>query len=203
MVDDIPPDIVASSLVRIEDVKVKLSWDPVMALFNKISSDENIKLLKLSTDVITNLSHIPPETMAVAVVRLKEIDVNDTFLTAEQVQSIFNKIADCENLKLTRLNISDNDLSSVPADVMVKAISRLESPNLNLAVTQLTPDQAQSIFTEFADCENLKLNKLNIGRNDLSSVPADVLVKAISRLETVDRFFSSRPHKQKFSKEKF
>ena len=179
-VDDISPDVVASSLVRLEDVGVKLSWDPVLALFNKIASDENIKLLKLSTEVITNLSHIPADTMAEAVVRLKEIDVNDTFLTPEQVQSIFNKIANCENLKLTHLNIRRNDLSSVPVDVLVEAISRLET--VDLRNTHLNPDQAETIFHKIANCEKLKLTKLKIFDNDLSSVPADVLAEAISRL---------------------
>merc|ERR1712025_1527187 len=62
--------------------------------------------------------------------------------TSYQAEIIFHKIANCENLKLTGLNISGSDLSSVPVDVLVEAISRLE--NIDLYCTKLTPDQAQS-----------------------------------------------------------
>merc|ERR1711988_1052683 len=105
-------------------------------------------------------------------------------LTPDQVQSIFHEITNCANLQLTEQDISFNDLSSVPVDVLVNAISRLET--VNLTGTHLTPDQTQGIFQKIANCENLKLTELGIRYNNLSSVPADVLVKAISRLETVD-----------------
>ena len=117
------------------------------------------------------------------IAKCKTVDLQAK-LSPDQTQSIFNKIANCENLKLTELDIMDIDLSPVPADVLVEAISRLKTVYLSL--THLTPDQAQSISHKIANCENLKLTKLDISRNDLSSVPADVLVKAISRLERVN-----------------
>ena len=73
---------------------------------------------------------------------------------------------------------------------MAKAVIRLE--NVSLAMTRLSPDQVQSIFTKIAESENLKLTELDSGNHNLSSVPADVLVKAISRLETFHLNFSAR-----------
>ena len=64
--------------------------------------------------------------------------------TPYQAEIIFHKIANCENLKLTELDISDNILSSVPADVLVKAISRLK--RVNMSNTSLTRDQVTAIF---------------------------------------------------------
>jgi len=123
-----------------------------------------------------------------AISRLETVDLENTYLTPDQVQIILNKIANCENLKLTELNVKLNNLSTVPADVLVKAISRLESVDLDFI--GFTPDQVQSIFHKIANCKNIKLTKINVSYNNLSSVPVDVLVKAISRLETVDLSFT-------------
>ena len=85
--------------------------------------------------------------MAEAMVRLENVDLVRTSLTPDQVQSIFTKISNCENLKLTELDISQNILSSVPADVLVKAISRLE----RVWNTSLTRDQVTAILTFVAE----------------------------------------------------
>ena len=156
-----------------------------IALFNLIakSGDEDIKLRKLSTGK-SKLSHISPNILAEAVIRLTRIDLKEKRLHPKQVQSIFSKVAICENLSTRWLDISCNDLSSVPGDVLVKALSR--KVYLDLDDTNLTPDQARSIFNEIANCENLSLNSLHISHNNLSSVSRAVLVKAISRLKIVE-----------------
>jgi len=140
----VPPDVLAAALVRVENVKaVVRSADQSLALFTKIVTSERIKLRKLDTR-FNDLSHISSHTMAEAVVRLENVNLTETSLTPDQVQSIFTKISNCENLKLTELDISDNILSSVPADVLVKAISRLE--RVNMSNTSLTRDQVTAIF---------------------------------------------------------
>ena len=88
--------------------------------------------------------------------------------TPYQAEIIFHKIANCENLKLTELNIGRSDLSSVPANVLVEAISRLKS--VYLTETHLTSDQVKSIFRKIANCEDLKLTELHIGWTDLKEI---------------------------------
>ena len=87
------------------------------------------------------LSHISPDILAQAVVRLEEIKVA-TKLTPRQVQNIFSTIADCENFALKRFNMYRKDLYSVPAEVLVKVISSMETVDLRFAL--LTPGQAAS-----------------------------------------------------------
>jgi len=182
----VPADVLGEAISRLESVdltETHLTPDQAQSIFDKIANYENLKLTELDIP-FNNLSLVPWWWLVEAISRLKHIHLDCTDLTSYQVQSIFHKIEICENLKLTQLGISYNDLSSVPADVLAEAISRLEY--ICLFSTELTPDQTQSIFHKIANCENLKLTDLGIADNDLSSVPADVLVKAISRLEIVD-----------------
>ena len=193
---DVPPTVLAAALIRVEEADLivedehsgpDFSADQYIALLDKIASTEEIKLKRLTIWFRNNLSDISPDILAEAIVRLESVVMNRWYswaeLTPGQFLSIFHKIANCENLRLTELDIIYNDLSSVPADVLVKGISRLEI--INLCRTELTSSQAQSIFHTIAKCENLKLKELNIESNDLSSVPADILVEAIRRLTRV------------------
>ena len=160
----------------------KKTFEMIEELFRAIAICENFKLTELNVSY-NDLSSVPADVLGKAIPRLQSVNLLKTDLTDDQVQSIFHMIANCENLKLRVLDIGGNNLSSVPADVLVKAISTLERVNLRL--TYLTPDQVQSIFHKIANCENQKLTELCIGGNNLSSIPADELARAISRLETV------------------
>ena len=73
---------------------------------------------------------------------------------------MFNKIATCENLKLTELSFGRNDLSSITADVLVKVISRLQMVDIRFAV--LTPAQINGIFTLVAERTSSTLRKVRL-----------------------------------------
>ena len=64
-----------------------------------------------------------------AISRLKSVDLAETHLTSDQVQTIFYKIGNCENLKLTELEMCETDPDSVPADVLVLELSKLKGLN--------------------------------------------------------------------------
>ena len=87
---------------------------------------------------------------------------------------MFNKIATCENLKLTELSFGCNDLSSIKKDVLVKAISRLETVDIRFAV--LTPAQIKGIFTLVAERTSSTLRKVRLCKSDV--VPGELCEKA-------------------------
>ena len=124
---DVPPNVVAAALVRVEEVRAEyLSDNQYLALFNKIVNREDIKMRKLDIDIghwlsMNSLSHIPPDILAESVVRLELISLFRTKLTPNQVRSIFLKIADCENHKLTKQYLGGSNLSSAREDLLVKA----------------------------------------------------------------------------------
>ena len=137
-------------------------------------------------DIIgSDLSHISPDILAQAVVRLEEIKVA-TKLTLRQVEGIFNKIADCENFALKRLNMYRKDLSSVPAEVLVKVISSMETVDLRFA--HLTPAQINNIFTLVAERKSSKLRKVHFWKNDISSVPDGLRERAMNSISVTLTF---------------
>ena len=115
--------------------------------------------------------------------------MNNTRPTSDPAESIFHKIANCENLKLTELNISSNDLSSVPADVLVEAISRLKK--VSLQNSQLVRTQIIAILTLLAERTSTTLRYVNLLDNDVSSVPREFLERAKEKCENVQIDYDS------------
>ena len=100
----LPPDDLAAALVRMEEVAVSnLSKDQYTALFIKIANGKDIHIRRLEIESCKNLLHVSPDVLSEALVKLEEIEIERTRLTSEQIRSIQQKIAHCENVKLTNL----------------------------------------------------------------------------------------------------
>ena len=79
--------------------------------------------------------------------------------------------------KLRTLHLSNNDLSLVPTEMLVRAImSGLEV--VTLAFANLTPIQLTGIYTMVADRNPQRLRLIRLGGNDLSSIPQDLIQRA-------------------------
>ena len=128
----VPPDLVAAALVRVEVVAraENLSYDQANSLFKRIASCDNIKLRRLDMYKRIDLSQILPDVLAEAVVRLREVNISGTALTPLQVMTIFQRIASCDKLQLSSLDISQNNLHSVPSELLYCAVSKLSSIDL-------------------------------------------------------------------------
>ena len=181
---DILPEVVASALVRAENVRAQfLSEDAQIALFKKITNTDDIKLRRLVISY-SDLSILSPDILAETVVTLEDIDISETKLTPDQVQGIFDKISSCENLALRRLTVKGNNLSSVPAPHLVRAISRLEE--IDLDKTHLHhQDQVVPIFTLLAERKSSKLLKIRLENNCVDSVPSE-LIEQMTMNSSVD-----------------
>ena len=129
-----------------------------------------------------DLSHISPDILAEAVLRLEYIDLCRKELTPDQVKTTFSKLANCENLPMKVLDISENDLSSVPTNVLVKAISRLETVTLDS--TRLIPTQINGIFSLVAERTSLKLRKVDLRSNEVRSVPEELRERCMMNFYT-------------------
>ena len=129
----VSPSLLADALVRIEEVNTKPSDDQVNSLLTKIAFAEHIEIRRLTLDsshklwIETNVSGSPPEVISQAVVRLERISLFNTGLTPHQLNTIFTKIANSKNLSLKVLSLSFNNISSVPPDLLVNAISKLQA----------------------------------------------------------------------------
>ena len=111
---------------------LELASDQSVALFAKIINSQDMNRLKSLNIKSNNLSSVPKDLLAKAVVRLKRIKLYYTRLTAAQVGTLFAKIVNSPDMnRLKSLNIKWNNLSSVPGDLLAKAsresLSKIQS----------------------------------------------------------------------------
>ena len=94
--------------------------------------------------------------------------------------------AECENFALKRFNMYRKDLYSVPAEVLVKVISSMETVDLRFAL--LTPVQINNIFTLVAERKSSKLRKVHFWKNDISSVTEVLRERALENTSVLLTF---------------
>ena len=107
---------------------------------------------------------VSPTILTEAIVSLEKISIPKSSLTANQLTSIFQMIAESEETKLRHINISGNDLSSVPSEFISRSVVKLEM--VNLEDCHLTIDQMTEIFDGITESTRLRLKELNIRDND-------------------------------------
>jgi len=199
-------DIQGSPLENIDLSQVNLRNVPAVMLASTVASlhtvnlcntrlttDQCVKLLEASISSNTlveidlmhvNLSEVPAELLARAVTHLQTVNLSYTDLTTDQCMKVlevsiaFHKLINgSANVDLIGVN-----LSRVPAELLVKAVSRLHT--VNLSNTRLTTDQCIKVLE--ATISSNRLVEIDLKHVNLSGVPPDLLARAVSRLHTVD-----------------
>ena len=99
-----------------------------------------------------------------------------TQLTTEQVTRIFTRLSVVEDHKLKYLNLSNNNLSLVPINILVAGISSLKQ--VDLTGTKLTTEQLTGIYRMVADRRCSSLKKIYLYNNNYSSVSQDIQDRA-------------------------
>lgn len=162
-----------------------LSPDYVRSFFKMIaeSSVMNMKSLWLGY-YGGNIPHIQPDLVSQAVTKLEKFWATRGLLTAGQISAVFSRLSVVREHKMRTLILRSNNLSSVPTDILVAAISSLEE--VRLWNTELTTQQISAIFTELSVLKDHKLRTLDLRDNKLRSVPTEILVAGISGLEVVE-----------------
>ena len=189
---EVPSEILASALVRLEDTNIlyELSENQVECLFNIMANSEIMNIQELLPSKL-NTSKVSPEVFAAALVRVKRVTDPTDFTTQEKIGAFLSKIASLDNMNLKRLTFHVHgshfyllDLSSVSPAIVSEAFVKLERLDLYKI---LQPNlYYKEILTMVGHCEKLKLKVLHIGEdNNLSLVSPEVLVQAFSRLEHV------------------
>ena len=155
----VSPAVLAAALVRLEEVSraENLTQAQLESFFKKIASCDNMKLRKLDIYKRIDLSEVPSDILAEAVVKVNEVNISGTNLSPDQVQNIFSCITNCQCLALNNLDISQNDLSSVSPEVLAESVSRLKS--IHLRVTCLTSSQVNCILNLAAGRKYTILNR--------------------------------------------
>ena len=94
--------------------------------------------------------------------------------------------------RLKMLDLSYNDLSSVDANILAQAVTKLEE--LGLEETKMTRKQKKAIFAALDTTSHMKI--LRIGDTSLSCVDPDVLARVANKLETVSMRYTNLTEQQ-------
>ena len=171
----ISPVVVSEAAVKLETlslIKPGLTGE----FFQRIADCLDLRLRELSLKH-EDLSSLEPSVLVGAISRLESLTLFKCDLTASQLRAIFSQLSVSEHHKLTFLRLAHNDLSSVPPELLVTAImSGLEE--VDLYKTNLTPVQLTEIYTMVAERKPQRLRRITLSRNDLSSVPPDLIQRA-------------------------
>jgi len=90
-------------------------------------------ILKLNNK---NISDVDTELLARAVTKLDILEISNTKLTRQQIVTIITAVSD--GSKMTKLDISFNDMSGIDPQILTKAVSKIEHLNVTDAnITQL------------------------------------------------------------------
>ena len=172
------------------DLAANLSAEQVNSTLTKIL-ERNTSKHKIR--FYGDLSSEAPDLLAQSLVKMEtSLFGGQASLSPGQAEAVFREIALSEELNLTGIRIclvgrsQGMDLSFVDPGNLAKALVRLES--VTLERIHLTPHQAEAIFREVAQSQNLILTNLEIrfrDLTDLSSVSRDFLRLAMMRLKFV------------------
>jgi len=158
--------------------------EQIKSIFNYIieSEDMHLKRLYLTGQ---DLASVEPNILSEAVVRLEEVSM--TNLSPEQMNCIVTAILKSDKMKLKRIDLDHQNFSLVSADILSKALIKLEYVDL-YDNTILPPEHLDSIFKAITQSEALGLKELYLGGVNLSSVPPNIISQALVKLEDVGLF---------------
>jgi len=194
----VDPELLAQAVTQLEEVGFGDTWlgytqstpQQVTAICTAIRGNSQLKRLKLWDN---KLSSVNSDILAQAVTQLEEVVLRDTHLTTQQVTTICTAMTG--NSKLKKLNLSQNNLSSVDANILAKAVTQLEE--VGIGFTHLTPHQVGAILTALDTSGHIK--KLWISHSNLSSVDPDMLARVVNKLKIVD-IYNTRLTRQQRTK---
>jgi len=177
----VPADTLAMALSKIEDVIFNNPTPTQMiSLFTMMSKSSKVLHLHLLTDGKDNLidlSSLPNSVFGLAISSLKTLTAT---LDQDKLTSLMLSITR-EETNITSLNLCESDLSQVQAEILARGLARVE--DVEIIRVQMDSKQLLELCREMAkDYSVVKHMHL---QQDLTGVPADLLVKAFNKLETL------------------
>jgi len=170
------------SRLKVVNLESNLSTLQITDLLTVSLDSTTLEDLSLQCNVLTS---VEASLLAQAVWRLKRINLDDTSLTAPQIKQLLSVSLSSTTLKT--INLSNNDLSSIPASLLSQAAARLKKINLSSFV-HLSTEQLTSILEAILTSPTLE--DVNLRYHPLPGVPASTLSQAVSRLKRLNLAFT-------------
>ena len=180
----VSPQILAGAALKVERLWANLISPQLQAILKEITATKDHKLKELHCWTWNDHSGIDPQFLSAALVKLET--VSGFKLLPGQILSLFSRIRDSPDLRLAELRLGNSNVSMVPPDVFVRAVSRLGSVEFR----EVSADQLEALFRKLfyhqAGAGDTKLRQLKLWGPNLSSISPSVLVGAIQKLEVVE-----------------
>ena len=179
-------DLLSRAVINMKTIgfqqEARLSSDQAKALFDTMTGSSKLRSF---TPYIqhADLTSVDPMVLSEVLVKLNRVCLKSTLLTSEQLQVFFLKIAETKNSKLKTLIIIGIDLSSIPGELLSKALLRLRY--VILRKSSLTPEQVYGVYWNILLAQNIKLRTFSVGIiNVWSIVTPNVLLEAESKMRS-------------------
>ena len=128
-----------------------------------------------------DLAEVPAEVLASAVGTLVEVNLGNTSINHQQAAAVWATMA--RGNSVTKVVMSDNNMSQVPVEVLVQVVTRVKVLGLSgYEDARLTVQQVTALFAALSEKNNLI--DLDLGFS-LAAVPGDVLVKVVTKVAKV------------------
>ena len=167
----------AVKLVELNLSNTLLTSEQTRMLWNAIKKEGNFSILQLGA---VNLATVDPEALASVARRASKVGLCNASLTVDQVNAL--AIALGENAQIQEVNLSDNSLTDVEPELLVRALAKTRK--LNLANTSLTAEQVKRLLKSFLS-DDCTLENLDFSANVLSMIEPDLMAKSLNKLKVV------------------
>ena len=172
----------ATVLVRLELVNLsftELTKEQLTVLFERIVNRKKVNLKSLEFFSV-DLSPVSPRLLGKTVSWLEVANLSNTELRFEHIHSIVNEVL--ESKVIRELNLDFSEVFNVNDDIFAKSLAKLEKVSLACSVMDVA--QLESLFTLIA--KEAKMKELDLLDTDLTSLPPELLGKAVNNLEKIN-----------------
>jgi len=179
------PDIVAKAVSSVLIANLERVWLPTLHL-NRIfiTLGQGSSFLQFLSLAEEDLSAVDKDSLAQGVVHLREVDLSDTKLCKEQLDSLLEQIDSTTRLSLTSLRLSSlSSLANVSSSLISSSLSRLTLADLQW--TNLSSTQLVHLATTIVHSPS-SLSSLSLAGLKLSTLPPSLLSNMLTKLTVVD-----------------
>jgi Leucine-rich repeat (LRR) protein len=146
-------------------------------LLHMLIMHADIKFLDLS---FSSLIHVNPELLATLVTQTAEVNLRNTDLSKKQLNALLLKISQ-EETKLKRLDLAENNLSSLEPALLASSLPRLTLAGL--CFCQLSTIQVEVVLASISQ-DSSKLEHLSLADNYLTEVDPVLIGQSLVGLKT-------------------
>ena len=149
-------------------------------LFELLINYANIKLLDLS---YSSLVLVDPELLASLVTQAIKVDLSGSDLTKKQLRVLLLRVSQ-EETPLQRLDLGENNMSSVEPALLSSALTRLT--HVGLGFCDLSTTQLETFLASLSQDESSSIQHLSLSDNYLTSVDPALIGQSIVGLKTAN-----------------